>query len=89
VRDRLNVAIVLCNDGSFGAEHIQFTSKNMSPSMSLTNPPDFTSMAKSAGLVACRVSDPAELDAALTLLAKGTGPRLVELRLDPDLIPID
>ncbi len=89
VRGRLNVAIVLCNDGSFGAEHIQFTSKNMSPGMSLTNPPDFTSIAKSAGLEACRVTDPAGLDAALTLLAKGTGPRLVELRLDPNFIPID
>lgn len=89
VRDKLNVAIVLCNDGSFGAEHIQFTSKKMSPSMSMTNPPDFTSIAQATGLEACRVSDATELDAALTLLAKGTGPRLVELRLDPDLVPID
>ncbi len=89
VRDKLNMAIILCNDGSFGAEHIQFTSKNMSASMSLTSPPDFSAMAKAAGLKACCVTAPAELDTALKLLAEGAGPRLVELRLDPDLIPID
>lgn len=89
VRDKLNVAIVLCNDGSFGAEHIQFTSRSMSPNMSLTNPPDFTAIAKATGLEACLVTVPAELDAALTLLAKGMGPRLVELRLDPNFVPLD
>lgn len=89
VREKLNIAIVLCNDGSFGAEYIQFTSKQMSPEMSLTYPPDFTAIAKAAGLDVCCVTDPAELDAALALLAKSGGPRLVELRLDPDFIPID
>ncbi|MGB3866154.1 MAG: thiamine pyrophosphate-binding protein [Xanthobacteraceae bacterium] len=89
VREKLNVAIILCNDGSFGAEYIQFTAKQMSPAMSMTNPPDFTSIAKATGLEACCVTDPAELDAALALLAKGAGPRLVELRLDPDFIPVD
>lgn len=87
VREQLNVAIVLCNDGSFGAEYVQFTSKNLSPAMSLTNPPDCVAMATSAGLAACRVTNPDELDIALALLAEGTGPRLVELRLDPARMP--
>ena len=89
VREKLNVAIILCNDGSFGAEYIQFTNKQMSPAMSLTNPPDFTSIAKAVGLDACCVTGPTELEPALALLAKDGGPRLVELRLDPDFMSTD
>lgn len=88
-REKLNLAILVCNDASYGAEHIQFTVKKMAPELSFTHPPDFTAIARAAGLQACCVRDPAELDAALALLADGTGPRLVELRLDPNFIGLD
>jgi acetolactate synthase-1/2/3 large subunit len=89
VREKLDVVILLCNDGSYGAEHVQFTAKNMSPALSMTSPPDFAAIAGAMGIKACRVTNETELDAALSLLKQGSGPRLVELMLDPELIRMD
>lgn len=88
-REKLNLVILLCNDGSYGAEHIQFTQKGMSPALSMTSPPDFAAIAHAMGMSACRVTNGAEIDIALDLFASGSGPRLVELRLDPDRIRMD
>jgi len=88
-REGLNIAILVFNDGSYGAEHIQFTSKNMSPALSMISPPDFAAVARSMGFEACCVTCPNELDAALDLLTRGEGPCLVDLRLDPYLVRKD
>ncbi|MBN8245661.1 thiamine pyrophosphate-binding protein [Nitratireductor aquimarinus] len=88
-REGLNIAILIFNDGSYGAEHIQFTSKNMSPALSMISPPDFVKVAKAMGFRACRVTSPDELDTAINLLAEGQGPCLVDLHLDPYLVRQD
>lgn len=88
-RERLDLAIVVCNDGSYGAEHIQFTAKGISPDLSMTSPPDFSAVARAMGIEALRVGNEAELDAALILLGQFKGPRLIELMLDPDKVPMD
>lgn len=89
VRQKLNLTIILCNDGSYGAEHIQFTGKGMSPALSMTAPPDFTAMARAIGLPAMQVTSQEELAAALDWLPAQTGPCLLELRLDPMLVMMD
>ncbi|GHD22424.1 acetolactate synthase [Tianweitania populi] len=86
VREKLNLAIILCNDGSYGAEHIQFTNKGMSPALSMTSPPDFTGIARAMGMTACKVPNPAELEVALKTLTSRNGPSLIELSLDPEKV---
>jgi thiamine pyrophosphate-dependent acetolactate synthase large subunit-like protein len=80
---------VICNDGSYGAEHIQFTRKKLSPALSMTSPPDFTSMARAIGMSAYRVATPADLDSALKNLERSRGPNMIELSLDADHIDMD
>lgn len=89
VRERMNLAIIVFNDGSYGAEHIQFTAKNMSPDLSMISPPDFSLIAGAIGLDSRRVSEPQELEGALTLLREGCGPRLIDIRLDANLVRRD
>ena len=88
-REKLNLTIILCNDGSYGAEHIQFTNKGLSPALSMTAPPDFTALAMAIGLPAMRITSVDELTAALDWLPLQSGPCLLELRLDPDLVMMD
>ncbi|WP_204328436.1 thiamine pyrophosphate-dependent enzyme, partial [Stenotrophomonas maltophilia] len=35
VREKLDLTIVICNDASYGAEHVQFTNRAMDPSLSM------------------------------------------------------
>lgn len=88
-RAGLNLLIVICNDGSYGAEHIQFTARGMSPALSMTNPPPFAAIAAAMGIPAHRADSPAALDAACATLAGQEGVRLIELMLDPERIRMD
>jgi acetolactate synthase-1/2/3 large subunit len=86
LRESLNLMIVICNDGSYGAEHIQFTRKGMSPAMSMIAPPNFTAIAQAIGMPAYRVANPNDLGSALNSLEFGAGPNMIELSLDPEHI---
>lgn len=86
VREELDLVMIICNDGSYGAEHVQFTNRALNPALSMTQPPDFVAVARALGAEAICVRTPAELDAAEALIADRKGPCLIELRLDPDRI---
>lgn len=86
VRESLDLVVILCNDGSYGAEHVQFTAKGMDPSLSLTAPPDFAAVAQAIGAQAIRVADRAGLEAAAAAIGASRGPLLIDLRLDPNHI---
>lgn len=86
VRDRLDLVVILCNDGCYGAEHVQFVNRGMNPALSMTTPPDFAAMFRTLGADAVCVMAPEQLAEAEALLAGRTGPVLIELRLDPDSI---
>ena len=86
VREKADMIVILCNDGSYGAEHVQFTNRNMSPALSMIARIDFADTCATLGLATVRVTDAASLDAACTAIAERTGPVLVDLRLDPDKI---
>lgn len=83
VREGLKIAILIFNDGSYGAEHIQFTDKSMSPALSMTAPPAFAAVARAMGFQARCVTNPEELDSTMDLIATAKGPCLVDIRLDP------
>lgn len=82
-REKLDLIIIVCNDGSYGAEHVQFTNRNMPPDLSMIDPPDFAAVAQAMGLWSLRVTDRDQLEAACLAIRERRGPVLIDLRLDP------
>lgn len=89
VRERLNMIIVVCNDGCYGMEYVQFTARNMDPALSLLQWPSFSAVAQAFGFQGITVDSRAALQAAIPYLARHTRerPLLIDARLDPAAIP--
>lgn len=87
VRNRSNLVVVVCNDGSYGAEHVQLRAKQMDPGLILFEWPDFAPVAQALGGRGITVRTKADLEAAGAEIAKGGKPLLIDLKLDPDAMP--
>ncbi|WP_221796322.1 thiamine pyrophosphate-binding protein [Aquisediminimonas sediminicola] len=87
VRHGLNFTTIVCNDGAYGAEHIQFRRKNMDPTLSTFEWPDFAKVADALGGKGFRVTTCGELRHALDASKNATVPVLIDLILDPDNMP--
>lgn len=85
-REKLDLIIIVCNDGSYGAEHVQFTNRNMLPDLSMIDPPDFAAVAQAIGLQSFPVTDCDQLETACLAIRDRRGPVLIDLRLDPTKI---
>ncbi|OJY32400.1 MAG: acetolactate synthase [Rhizobiales bacterium 65-9] len=90
VRAQQDLIIILCNDGGYGAEHIQFRNKNMDPALSLFRWPDFAPVAEALGARGVTVRTREDLDAAAVAVVERDRkrPLLIDLRLDPDHVPV-
>lgn len=87
VRHRVDLIVILCNDGSYGAEHIQFTTKQMDPSLSLFDWPDFAPVAVALGGEGVTIRSPEDLPSALAAIAGRKGPLLIDIKVDPAQMP--
>lgn len=87
VRNQLDLVVVICNDGGYGAEHIQFRDRNMDPALSLFDWPDFGPVADALGARGLTVRNIADLDRAVALIRDRDRPVIIDLKLDPDQIP--
>lgn len=88
VRERMDLIVVVFNDGSYGAEHIQLTEKQIDPGISLFDWPEFAPLAEALGAAGVTVRSPFELD-ALPASIDGrdrTKPLLIDVKLDPDRV---
>ncbi|WP_103174848.1 thiamine pyrophosphate-binding protein [Paracoccus sp. SY] len=83
----VNLVIIICSDGSYGAEHVQFTNRNMDPAISLFDWPDFQQVAESMGVPGHTVRNRADLEIAAQAVEANTGVVLIDLKLDPDRVP--
>jgi thiamine pyrophosphate-dependent acetolactate synthase large subunit-like protein len=90
VRTRCDMVILVCNDGSYGAEHVQFRRKNMDPGLSLFDWPDLAPVAEALGGAGVTVRNDQDLETAAHAIAARdrTRPLLIDLKLDPDCIPL-
>jgi len=90
VRAKSDLIVIICNDGSYGAEHIQFRNKGMDPALSVFEWPDFAPVANSLGGLGVTVRTPGDLQAAVTAIngRDRSRPLLIDLKLDPDCIPV-
>ena len=70
-------------DGAYGAEHIQFRRRNMDPTISTFNWPDFGPVATALGGQGFTVRNLAELTDALAAIEHRTVPMLIDVKLDP------
>ncbi|GGC49001.1 acetolactate synthase [Chelatococcus reniformis] len=87
VRAKVDLVVVVCNDGSYGAEHIQFRSKQMDPEISLFDWPDFAPVAEALGGTGVTVRSEEDLARAVEAIKGGARPLLIDLKLDPDSMP--
>ena len=87
VREHVDLTIVVCNDGAYGAEHIQFRNKGMDPSLSMFRWPDFAPVADALGGRGITVRGTQDLEAAEHAIAGRARPLLIDLKLDPDRMP--
>jgi acetolactate synthase-1/2/3 large subunit len=83
----VDLTVVLCNDGGYGAEHIQFRERQIDPSISLFNWPEFAEVANSLGGRGYVVRTMADLERAVEGFAGRDRPVLIDLKLDPDRMP--
>ena len=87
VRSKADLIVVVCNDGSYGSEHIQFRNKNMDPGLSMFEWPDFGPVATALGGTGITVRDVADLEIAAEAIKNRRRPLLIDVKLDPDHVP--
>ncbi|GAB7046564.1 thiamine pyrophosphate-binding protein [Catenuloplanes indicus] len=82
VRENLDVIVVVCNDGGYGAEHVQFADRGLDPGLSLFSWPDLATVADALGGDGVTVRSADDLAYAEKAIADRTRPLLIDVRLD-------
>lgn len=87
VRYKLDLVIIVCNDGAFGAEVAKFNSKypdrRPDPGLIVFDWPDFASVAIALGGEGITVRSVGDLAKAEEAIANRTCPLLIDLKVDP------
>lgn len=88
VEHNLDLIVLLYNDGSYGAEHVQLWRLDMDPKASLHHWPDFPSVLGALGCDVVEVADESDFDrAAAAVEGRVPGrPVVIEAALDPDMV---
>lgn len=86
VRLGSKVAVVVLDDGAYGAEIHHFRHRGMSPDLARFDGPDFHRVAQALDIPSLQVDDVSQVGAVPALLAEATGPVLVHARLNPDVL---
>jgi thiamine pyrophosphate-dependent acetolactate synthase large subunit-like protein len=86
VRHQVDLVVVVFNDAAYGAEHIQFRNKDMDPTISMFDWPDFGPVATALGGQGFTVHNLAELDEALAAIEHRDRPVLIDIKIDPDKV---
>jgi acetolactate synthase I/II/III large subunit len=86
IKNGFDMTIVVYDDGSYGAEHVQFHDKGMDPALAMHEWPSFAAVAEAMGATGVVVRNVADLEAAAPAISNGGGVVLVEAKLDPQVI---
>ncbi|MEM7299741.1 MAG: thiamine pyrophosphate-binding protein [Pseudomonadota bacterium] len=87
VRKNQRLLVIVCNDSAYGAEYIQFTDRQLDPTLSTFNWPSFADVANALGGRGMRVSSLDELDGVGKFLEDMDGPALIDIKLDAANVP--
>jgi acetolactate synthase I/II/III large subunit len=86
VRHKIDLVVVVFNDGSYGAEHVQFRNHDKDPSISMFDWPEIGPVATALGGQGFTVRNLAELDVALKAIPGRDRPILIDIKIDPDKV---
>ncbi|MGI9599145.1 MAG: thiamine pyrophosphate-binding protein, partial [Acidimicrobiales bacterium] len=88
VEHNLDLIVVLYNDGSYGAEHIQLYRKQMDTKASLHHWPDLPAVMTARGARSLVVEKASDFDAVAEAVAnrRPGQPLFIEAKLDPDMV---
>jgi acetolactate synthase I/II/III large subunit len=89
VRNHIDLVVVVLNDGSYGAEYVQFERRGMDPGLSLFDWPDLGPVATALGGQGFTVRNSADLETALAAIERRDRPMLIDIKLDPDKIAME
>lgn len=87
IRAGLSPIVVICNDGSYGAEYDQFLAKGLSPELSLFEWPDFAEVARALGAEGLAVTSVSDVAAAVAACDSPARPVVIDVRIAPGDIP--
>lgn len=85
VRCGLDLITIVCNDGGYGAEYIQYTARGLAPETAFVEWPDFVEVAKAMGASGVMVRSETDLELARDVVTQRRGPVLIDLRIAPPL----
>lgn len=86
VRHHVDLVVVVLNDSAYGAEHIQFRTRDMDPTIATFDWPDLASVATALGGRGVTVHNCHELETVLSVLEHRDRPILIEVKIDPDKV---
>jgi acetolactate synthase I/II/III large subunit len=88
VREKMDLIVVVFDDGGYGAEHVQLLDKQIDPAISLFDWPDFVHVADALGGVGTAVQSQADLDALPAIISgrDRAKPLLIKVKLDPNCV---
>lgn len=86
VREKVDLIVVVCNDGSYGAEYVQFKNRDMAPAISCFQWPSFADVATSLGGAGITVRTEGDLALADSAIRERKAPLLIDLKLDPETL---
>jgi acetolactate synthase I/II/III large subunit len=87
IRADLPLIVVICNDGSYGAEYDQFLNKGLKPDLSLFQWPDFGEVARALGAEGRTIESVSDVAAAVAACDSPTRPVVIDVRIAPGDIP--
>ncbi len=88
VRHSVDLIVVVLNDGAYGAEHVQFRERDMDPAITTFDWPDLGPVADALGGRGFTVRSVEELRDALSTLESRDRPVLIDVKIDPDSVPV-
>jgi thiamine pyrophosphate-dependent acetolactate synthase large subunit-like protein len=87
VRASLPLIVVICNDGSYGAEYDQYVHKSVSPALSLFSWPSFAKVAHAMDADGVTVASVADVPAAVAAAKTPVRPLVIDVQIDPAKVP--
>jgi acetolactate synthase I/II/III large subunit len=88
VRHGVDLVVIVFNDGAYGAEHIQFRQKDMDPTISTFDWPEFGPVATALGGQGYTARNVDELNHALAAIESRDRPILIDVKLNPDDVAV-
>jgi acetolactate synthase I/II/III large subunit len=88
VRYGLKLITVVMNDGSYGAEHVQLRRRDMSAEIMEMGWPELAPLAEALGGRGVTIRNLVDFDPLEHAIKELDGPLLVDVKLDPEVVPI-